>query len=80
MDKEVFSKLDRGDIIEHKGNTRVFIVTANYGDRVTATTTVDMTNPDEWELVLKAIYNKLPKIPSPPPKKLIREGVKIINK
>jgi hypothetical protein len=80
MDKEVFSKLDRGDIVKHISNAGTFVITSNYGKRITATTTVDITNPDEWELVLKATYNKLPKVPLPPPKKLIREGVKIINK
>jgi hypothetical protein len=27
-------------------------VTGNYGDRVTAVRTVEMTNPDEWDLVI----------------------------
>jgi len=58
MNKKSFSKLSRGDIVKHIGDTKTFIVTSNYGKRVTATTTVDMTNPNEWELVLKAKYDK----------------------
>lgn len=38
-----------GDIIRHKGDSGGYIVTANYGDRVTAVRTVDVTNPDEWD-------------------------------
>ena len=53
MDKESFYNLDRGDIIKHVGRDRTFIVTANYGKRVTAVATVDMINPYEWELVKK---------------------------
>jgi len=65
INKKSFSKLSRGDIVKHIGDIETFVVTSNYGKRVTATTTVDMTNPNEWELVLKAKYNKLPKISQP---------------
>jgi len=46
--------LERGDIVKNQSNDKTYVVTANYGERVTAVATVDMTNPDEWELVLKA--------------------------
>jgi hypothetical protein len=45
--------LEVGDIVKGKSSGYAFIVTANYGDRVTAVLTVDITNAIEWE-VLKA--------------------------
>ena len=64
MNQNIFDKLDRGDTVKHKNGTRLFVVTANYGSRVTAVATVDITNPDEWELVLKntlsVLENKKP--------------------
>ena len=59
MDKQTFKELERGDIVKRKGGSTSYVVNANYGNRVTAVNTVDMTNPDEWELVLKASYKKL---------------------
>ena len=59
MDKQTFKELERGDIVKRKGGSTSYVVNANYGNRVTAVNTVDMTNPDEWELVLKASYEKL---------------------
>ena len=56
MKAETFKKLQTGDIIKHATDKRPFIVTANYGDRVTAVAVVDMTNPSEWQLVLKASF------------------------
>lgn len=54
MTTEEMKKLERGDIVLPFGDNRTFIVTANYGNHVTAVATVDITNPPEWELVLKA--------------------------
>lgn len=45
-------------------------VTGNYGDRVTAAQTVDLTNPPEWELVSKAnqpLATPRPTSTKPPP-------------
>ncbi len=57
MDKEQFNKLDTGDIVKHKiFKDKVFIVTSNYGDRVTAVQSVDLTNLCEWDLILKSSY------------------------
>lgn len=42
-------KLQRGTIIKHVLDQRPFVVTANYGDRVTAVATVDVTNMSEWQ-------------------------------
>ena len=52
--KEQMKYLERGDIVKHVNNSQTFVVTGNYGGRVTAVATVDITNPAEWELVLKA--------------------------
>lgn len=49
-----FKNLQAGDIIRHKLSPNVIVVTANYGDRVTAVRTYDMTQPDEWELIRQA--------------------------
>ncbi len=52
MLKKVFitdlNQLKRGDIVKHKSGHRSYIVTSNYGDRVTAVDTVDITNSFEW--------------------------------
>jgi len=55
MKKEEFNSLDLGDIIRHTSpqKTSVYMVTGNYGGRVTAVKTVDLTNPDEWLIVSK---------------------------
>jgi hypothetical protein len=45
--------LDVGDIIRHACDHQTYVVTSNYGDRVTAVQTVDVTNPIEWVLVSK---------------------------
>lgn len=49
MKGETFRKLKRGDLVKHKHDRRTFVVTSNYGDRVTAVSSVDMTNPSEWD-------------------------------
>jgi hypothetical protein len=54
MDKETFRFLNYGDVVRPIGDARLFIVTGSYGRRVTAVATADLTNPDEWTLVLKA--------------------------
>jgi hypothetical protein len=51
-----FKGLQEGDIVKNQASSKKYIVTANYGDRVTAVATVDMTHPDEWDLVLKASH------------------------
>ena len=58
MDKETFRALNQGDIIEYKMRSETYVVTMAFEDRVTAVTSVDVTNPDEWDLVLKASYSK----------------------
>jgi hypothetical protein len=53
MNKKEFYELKPGDMVKNVGSDddRVFVVTANYGGRVTAVASVDLTNPPEWELV-----------------------------
>lgn len=53
MTREDFQDLRPGDVVRGKAFSQVYIVTANYGDRVTAVRTADLTNPPEWDLVAK---------------------------
>lgn len=46
---ESMKKLRNGDLVKHRLGPEVFVVTGNYGERVTAVRTVDITNPGEWE-------------------------------
>lgn len=56
MTEDQFKKLKAGDIVRHKRSSQGVIVTANYGGRVTAIRTHDLTQPHEWDLVLIAEY------------------------
>jgi hypothetical protein len=52
--KDEFILLQPGDVIRHKGkNSDVYIIHGNYGGRVTAVRTADVTNMEEWELRCK---------------------------
>lgn len=54
MNKETFEGLKPGDMVVHvwiDGHDTPYVVTANYGDRVTAVASVDITNPVEWMMV-----------------------------
>ena len=51
MTKDEFKNLDRGNIVRHKAGSDGYVVTSNYGGRVTAVRSVDMTNPCEWDLI-----------------------------
>lgn len=51
MKEDEFEKLKTGDLVRHVQGYRIYVVTANYGGRVTAVDSVDMTNPCEWEKV-----------------------------
>ena len=54
MNKEQFENLQEGDIIQSKLYGAGYIITANHGGgRFTAVRTMDITNPDEWNLVQK---------------------------
>ena len=66
MKQEDFKNLSEGDIVRSdivRSATSgiAYVVTGNYGGRITAVRTVDLTNPCEWELVVKADYEIKPK-------------------
>ena len=51
--------LKRGDIVRHRSrNGTSYVVNAVYGERATAITTADMTNPDEWEVMKPETANQ----------------------
>lgn len=56
MDEKTMKDLKRGDFVKHTLGHKIYVVTGNYGGRVTAVLSADITNPSEWEQV----------IPSPP--------------
>lgn len=58
MDESQFKKLRTGDIIMNRGSHLPVIVTASYGNRVTAVQTFDVTNSQEWDLIYKSNYKK----------------------
>lgn len=43
------ASLQPGDLIRHKHCGEMLVVTGNYGDRVTAVRSYDVTNAVEWE-------------------------------
>lgn len=51
MTPEQFRALKTGDTVRHDHSAVAYVVTANYGDRVTAVRSVDMTNPKEWTVI-----------------------------
>jgi hypothetical protein len=53
MTPEQFHALQPGDIVRGIRSGEAYVVLANYGSRITAVRAVDMTNPDEWKLVLR---------------------------
>ena len=53
MNQEIFRDLDAGDIIMSELTGICYTVMVNYGRRVTAVRTADVTNPSEWKLVNK---------------------------
>lgn len=56
MTKDDFQNLKPGDVVRHQSGGANYLVTATYGDRVTAVRTIDMTNPIEWVVVLTATH------------------------
>jgi hypothetical protein len=51
MTRHQFKHLREGDIVKGKASGEAYVVTGNYGDRVTAVKTIDITHPDEWGLI-----------------------------
>lgn len=54
MEDKEFKDLEFGDVVRSKADGRAYAITGNYGERKTASRTVDLTNPSEWELVRKS--------------------------
>lgn len=54
MTQEEMRNLGQGDVIRHKSGGDSLIVHANYGRFVIAVRTQHVSNPNEWEVVLKA--------------------------
>jgi len=50
MTLDEMKNLKVGDIIRSDATEQPYIVTANYGGRVTAVQTVDITHPEEWQI------------------------------
>jgi len=65
MTGEEFENLQAGDIVRGKFSAESYIVTANFKGRVTAVRTVDLTNPEEWELIQKATQPDSLDLPKP---------------
>ncbi len=53
MTPRELEELKTGDVVKHICKMQSFVVTANYGNRVTAVQTVDITHADEWEIITK---------------------------
>lgn len=52
MTKEEMENLQRGDLVRHRAiYSDIYVVTANYGDRITAVRSVDITSPQEWDKI-----------------------------
>jgi len=61
MTNEEFKDLNTGDIVKHTTSIESVIVMSNYGARVTAARTYDITNPTEWELISKHHFKRIEK-------------------
>lgn len=61
MKIERINQIKEGDIVRNVGDPRKqpFKVMAVYGDRATAVSVVDITNPSEWEVVCQAEYTRV---------------------
>lgn len=58
MTEKQFRQLKEGDVVRNKSSLDGYIVMGNFGDRVTAVRIADLTNPSEWELLMKAEHKK----------------------
>ena len=61
MTEDDLKALEPGDIVARViDRTQTYIVTANYGDRITAVRSVDLTNPVEWVITSKVAKRSTP--------------------
>lgn len=60
LDLMPFSSQDRrGKIIKHKLGDDSYVITADYGTRMTAVRTVDITNFNEWLILDLGVYHEI---------------------
>lgn len=59
MTKTEFERLQPGQIIQHKKDNKwVFIVHQNFGERLTAVRTIEVRDPENWDMVTKVQVEK----------------------
>lgn len=58
---ETIKGLESGCEVRHKVSGNYYLVTANYGGRATGVTSVDITNPGEWEVAVFEVDEQKPK-------------------
>lgn len=54
MNKSEFMNLREGDIVQGKSSGLGYVVVANYGNHVIIVRSMEITNPDEWEIIQKS--------------------------
>ena len=54
MTKQDLENLQPGDVVRHWATGRAYTVLASFGERATAVAVADVTNPDEWDVIVKA--------------------------
>lgn len=59
MNKTEFMQLREGDIVQGKSSCLGYVVVANYGNHVLVVRSMEITNPDEWVLIQKAVEQGL---------------------
>jgi hypothetical protein len=52
------NSLKNGDVVYNTGSGQVYTVTSSYKNRATAVRSIDITNPNEWELVTDHILHR----------------------
>ncbi len=60
MSPDIFVSIQVGDLVRHLMSDHVCVVTAVYGNRITAVRTYDITNPTEWQYVTPLHGSELP--------------------
>jgi len=53
MTEKELRNLQAGDIVRSKSGSEGYIITGSYGNRAIGVRTIDITNPSEWDLVIK---------------------------
>jgi hypothetical protein len=58
MTTEELHALRPGDVVAHRRDGQQFQVLGNFGGRVTAVALADVTNPNEWEVVVRRVSDR----------------------